>query len=71
MLYVKLICILLILYLFFCLFLLSYGRFRKNKNPFIIVDKVVDNIELHMQKNELQKKIDEYKNEIEEFKSMS
>ena len=71
MIYIKIFCILSIIYLFFCLFLLSYSKYKRGKNPFIIIDKVTDNIEKHIMRNEIEKLKNEEEEAINDFKSMS
>jgi hypothetical protein len=74
MIYLKIIIILSIMYLFFCLFLLSYNKYKKGKNPFILGDKIdetTQSIQQYIVRDKIEKeKRDDYEAR-EEFKSMS
>jgi hypothetical protein len=74
MIYLKIIIILSIIYLFFCLFLLSYNKYKKGKNPFILGDKIdetAQEIQSYIIRDKLEKQKKEDDEAIEEFKSMS
>ena len=72
MIYLKLFLVLSILYLFFCLFLLSYSKYKRDKNPILFIDTIKDNIEEHFNKNEAIRKKEEEEKEIEDnYISMS
>ncbi len=71
MIYLKLFLILSIFYLFFCLFLVSYKKYREGKNPLPLADRVIDNVERYIRANEIQKMKEEEEQAIEDFKSMS
>jgi len=71
MIYLHIFLVLSILYFFFCLVLLSYSKYKKDKNPFLCIDKVVNNIEKHIVRNKIEKLKQEEDEAIEDFKSLS
>jgi hypothetical protein len=71
MIYLKIIIILSIIYLFFCLFLLSYNKYKKGKNPFMLGDEIDRNIQYYMMIDRIERQKHEDEEAIEEFKNMS